>query len=248
MFKFFRDLRKKLLADQRIGNYLIYALGEVILIVVGILLALQIDAWKQNSDDRDTERLLMSELNKEFKANKKQWDTTIYYHRNALKSAEYLDSQLPIKLNEVNLDSIAYHIYQLTWVFTFNPSNGVSQSILSNSTFQIITNDELRQLLITWNDVLVDYQEEEIRAFNNYENQLKPFLKRNVLFTDDLEQALGDPRVDLSFLETLEFDNFVMDRYLDLDEILNNVTGELELIESTIDRIIELSDPSLYKN
>ena len=227
---------------------MIYALGEVILIVVGILLALQIDAWKQNRDDRDTERLLMSELNKEFRANKKQWDTTIYYHRNALKSAEYLDSQLPIKLNEVNLDSIAYHIYQLTWVFTFNPSNGVSQSILSNSTFQIITNDELRQLLITWNDVLVDYQEEEIRAFNNYENQLKPFLKRNVLFTDDLEQALGDPRVDLSFLETLEFDNFVMDRYLDLDEILNNVTGELELIESTIDRIIELSDPSLYKN
>ena len=247
MFKFFREIRRKRLVDGRIKKYLINSLGEVVLIVVGILLALQIDNWKQQSDDRATERLLMSELNKEFLANKKQWDTTIYYHRNGLRSAEFLDSQLPIKLEEVNLDSIAYHTYQLTWVFTFNPSNGVARSILNNSTFQVITNDELRQLLITWNDVLEDYQEEEIRAFNNYENQLKPFLKRNVLFTDDLDQALGDPRVDLSFLESLEFDNFVMDRYLDLDEILNNVTGELELIENTINRIIELSDPKRYE-
>jgi hypothetical protein len=131
----------------------------------------------------------------------------------------------------------------MTWVFTYNPSNGVAKSILDNSTFDVIRNDELRRLLIRWNDMLVDYQEEEVRAFHNFENRLKPYMKKHLLFTSETEKALRDPRIDLNFLTSLEFDNFVMDRYLDLDEILDNMTGELELMENSINRILELSAP-----
>ncbi|WP_420379068.1 DUF6090 family protein [Gilvibacter sp.] len=243
MLKFFRDIRLKLVRDKRLGNYLIYAFGEIILIVVGILLALQIDAWKQQSDDRATERMLLAELHNEFKANKTQWDTVMHYHRLSLASTEYVYSQLPIDLKTVDLDSLSHHLYYMTWVFTYNPSNGVAKSILNNSTFDVIRNDELRSLLIRWNDMLVDYQEEEVRAFHNFENRLKPYMKKHLLFTSETEKALRDPRIDLNFLTSLEFDNFVMDRYLDLDEILDNMTGELELMENSINRILELSAP-----
>ncbi|MCJ7468317.1 MAG: hypothetical protein MUO53_16690, partial [Maribacter sp.] len=53
---------------------------------------------------------------------------------------------------------------------------------------------------------------------------------------------LNDPRIDLSILQTLEFDNYVQDRQFDLNNILNNSYGELDDIINTIDKIIELSE------
>ena len=54
---------------------------------------------------------------------------------------------------------------------------------------------------------------------------------------------LIDSRVDLRFLTSLEFDNYVLDRQNDLIQILENAAGELEAIIVAIDKIIELSEP-----
>ena len=55
MLRFFRTLRQRLLAENRVSRYLLYAIGEIVLVVIGILLALQIDAWNQNRLDRRVE-------------------------------------------------------------------------------------------------------------------------------------------------------------------------------------------------
>ena len=47
MIKFFRHIRLKLLAGNRLSQYLIYAVGEIVLVVIGILLALSINQWNQ---------------------------------------------------------------------------------------------------------------------------------------------------------------------------------------------------------
>ena len=48
MIKFFRKIRQKLLEQNRVSKYLIYAFGEIILVVIGILIALQINNWNEN--------------------------------------------------------------------------------------------------------------------------------------------------------------------------------------------------------
>ena len=45
MIRFFRVLRQRLLAENRVSRYLLYALGEIALVMVGILLALQVNNW-----------------------------------------------------------------------------------------------------------------------------------------------------------------------------------------------------------
>ena len=48
MIKFFRKIRQRLLSENKFSKYLIYAIGEIILVVIGILIALQINNWNEN--------------------------------------------------------------------------------------------------------------------------------------------------------------------------------------------------------
>ena len=47
MIKFFRKIRQKLLSENKFSKYLIYAVGEIVLVVIGILIALQINNWNE---------------------------------------------------------------------------------------------------------------------------------------------------------------------------------------------------------
>jgi hypothetical protein len=247
MAKLFNKIRQKLVSEKpsttRTTNYLKYAIGEIVLVVIGILIALSINNWNSNRIQKQKENLLLSELNKEFKGNKIQLDSILINHKRSMKSVEYLISILPIKnIKNENLDSLSYHIFYLGTTYTFNPSGGVTNSIMNSSTIDIISNDELRQLLVSWNDVLLDYQEEEVLARSNYHNYLKQFEKKHFNYNLDYKNWLNDSRIDLSIIQSLEFDNYVQDRYFDLLNILNSDYRELDTIITAIDKIIELSE------
>jgi hypothetical protein len=231
-----------MIKENKVSKYMLYAIGEIVLVVIGILIALSINNWNSKRIQKQKENLLLSELNKEFKGNKAQLDTVLFYHKKSMKSVDYLLSRLPIKdIKTENLDSLSYHLWYLGFTYTFNPSSGATNSIMNSSTIDIISNDELRQLLVGWNDVLLDYQEEEELARDNYNNYLKQFEKRHFNFNQNYKNWLNDSRIDLSIIQSLEFDNYVQDRQNDLINILNNSYGELDTIVATINKIIELS-------
>jgi hypothetical protein len=62
MLRFFRQIRQKLLADNKFSKYLLYAVGEILLVVIGILIALQVNTWKEEREMRKEELLLLSNL------------------------------------------------------------------------------------------------------------------------------------------------------------------------------------------
>ena len=70
MLYIFRKLRRSFFLPGKLRTYLAYAAGEIILIVVGILLALQISEWNQERKDRAEERRLIIALLDEFRVNK----------------------------------------------------------------------------------------------------------------------------------------------------------------------------------
>lgn len=51
MFRFFRQIRQRLLTDNKLSKYLLYALGEILLVVIGILIALQVNTWKEEQEN-----------------------------------------------------------------------------------------------------------------------------------------------------------------------------------------------------
>ncbi|MBO0329834.1 DUF6090 family protein [[Muricauda] lutisoli] len=60
MIKFFRKIRQQLLAENKFGKYLTYAIGEIVLVVIGILFALQINKWKENNENSVFERKVIA--------------------------------------------------------------------------------------------------------------------------------------------------------------------------------------------
>lgn len=236
MIKFFRKIRQKLAYENNLSKYSRYAIGEILLVVIGILIALQINNWNENRKNNTKEQFLLASINKEFKANKIQLDTVLFYHENALKSCEKLISMFPIDSERDNLDTISKHIFNTTQTWTFNPSQGSINGMINTSSFDIISNDELRGILVSWQDLVLDFQEGEILGRNVVYNQMDPFFSKNL----DFDFNFKDPRNNLKVLETLNFEYLIRLRYLTLQEIYKPGT-ELEILEKNLDQIIELT-------
>tara|TARA_R110002072_G_scaffold278823_2_gene440728 strand:+ start:1249 stop:1956 length:708 start_codon:yes stop_codon:yes gene_type:complete len=233
------------MGKNKTGRYLKYAIGEIILVMIGILLALQVSNWNQQRIAAQKEQLLLEALHDEFVDNKAQFEKVIASHELAMASTQYVIAQFPIDPKKINLKTFRKKMQGWAATYTFNPSQGVIRSLVNTSSFELISNKELRRLLVSWEDVLADYQEEEdLAKKDNYE----------VLFTE-MSQFTGwkhdydDERVDKSFLSTLQFETLFFRRESNLKNILEpendlRQISELEQIKTTIDRIIELSKPT----
>ena len=62
MIKFFRHIRKRLLSEGKTGKYLTYAIGEIVLVVIGILIALQINNWNETRQIKKVEKEILNVL------------------------------------------------------------------------------------------------------------------------------------------------------------------------------------------
>ncbi len=70
MLKFFRKIRQKLLSENKFSNYLIYAIGEIILVVIGILIALQINNWNEKRKEKAKTQAFYIQLLDDLKEDK----------------------------------------------------------------------------------------------------------------------------------------------------------------------------------
>lgn len=241
MIKFFGTIRQNLLMENKTSKYLKYAIGEIFLVMVGILLALQVSNWNQQRIAEQKEGLLLEALNDEFIDNKSQLERVISIHERALASNEYAISQFPINLETINLDTFNEGVsYWGNWN-TFNPSQGVIRSLVNTSSFELISDPELRVLLVSWEDVLADYKEEEDIAVRDLYEHLFPLMSPHFSWS----KTPNDNRKDKAFMTTLEFENIFGRRKNILQTILGlkDENSELAQIKTTIDRIIELSKP-----
>ena len=97
MIKFFRSLRQKLLSDGKTGDYLKYAFGEIILVVIGILIALQINNWNENRKSKVQARIWRKEIIEDLRSTQRNLTWRIDYYKQALAFAE---STLPGLLSQ----------------------------------------------------------------------------------------------------------------------------------------------------
>ena len=90
MIKFFRHIRKSLIEKNQMGKYFKYAIGEIILVMIGILLALQVNNWNENRKYRAQEKNLLIGLKQDLIESKKEIESTISYNDSTVNHYKYI--------------------------------------------------------------------------------------------------------------------------------------------------------------
>ena len=161
MIPFFRKIRKKMADDNRPLKYMRYAIGEVVLVVVGILIALQINTWNNELENRLLEVKILEEIQSNLENDLEEIKDDI----NTMEEANQLLSKMIIHLNEHSAPSEDFFYYGI-WmqiVPHFDP-NRSGYSLLESNGVALILNDSLRTSISNHYELSYPY-------YNKYENE-----------------------------------------------------------------------------
>ncbi|WP_406682984.1 DUF6090 family protein [Seonamhaeicola sp. MEBiC1930] len=164
MIKFFRRIRQKLLAENRFSKYLLYAIGEIILVVIGILIALQINNWNEIKKQRERELHYLSNIKKDLILNLNDLDSYISKRESQVKSAknviEYHDGKPLTDLVNFNIDCINVYTWQ-----KFNLNSNAFTELVSSGNLALISNDSIKNYLLDLESMnqKLKYTEEHFR-------------------------------------------------------------------------------------
>ena len=221
--------------QNKTGRYFKYAIGEIILVVIGILIALQINNWNQQRQNRQKETTILIQIHRDFKSNKVQLDSIKISNQRSLDACNNIIKNMPFKKEKASFDTIIKYYTNVFTVKTFNPSNGSVEALISSSSFDVIQNDSLRNLLVAWKDVYIDYSEEEQYARDLQNWELMPYIRKNMDFANPYSDQ------NLNLIKTPEFQNMWVFKKVSVEEILASIKDEQ--VEHYILEIIRLTKP-----
>ncbi len=168
MIKFFRKIRQNLLSEGKTTKYFKYAIGEIVLVVIGILIALQINNWNQNRKTNKKEQALLVALNQELTNNLEELNRIIEVNRKRNEGAHKLVSVLSPKktaLSDIEISQLWYNT--LAREAVYKPSLGVLNEAISSGSLSIIKNMPLRDFFASIESELqlLKSQEETVFQF-----------------------------------------------------------------------------------
>ena len=153
MIRFFRKTRQGLLIENKFGKYLIYAIGEIALVVIGILVALQVNTWNNHRINQTLEIKLLKDLQKDLKTDLKNLSLKIEYdslfaESNKTLLTSFKNNKLADELKILNFKGTDYTSFGIiNRAVFFYPQKYAYQNII-NSGIDIIENDSLRQDIV----------------------------------------------------------------------------------------------------
>ena len=193
MLKFFSKIRQRLLTENKINKYLFYAIGEIILVVIGILIALSINNWNQSQKEKQIETQYLNNIVRDLNEQLNSIDTQMQTEQSYYEAASYLIEDYN-KDHVFTLDSIFYKratllIYRKTFVIT----DPTYTDLISSGNISIIKNQANKDQILNY------YQEleriEKIIQNNNSllidQHYLLAFLK-NGYYYENLFETVGE--------------------------------------------------------
>ena len=248
MIKFFRKIRQNLLMENKTGKYLKYAIGEIILVVIGILIALSINNW--NTSNSENKNLInyyqkitdeISNLSEGRQYFQKSVDTLIILNKKSLHILNLKNKDSLVHLNE--------SIGALGTAYTANFTFPILEEFLEQGSLSKIKNDSLKYGFQAFKIAYNEVKEMDSYISNQYSTSIEPYFYKNINYAnivfDDYENQLvkGGPKTDYSkFFNNLELYNlltFKLEALVSLKDRLDFLERVLIYIQEEIDVYLE---------
>jgi len=242
MLKFFRSIRQNLLSENNFNKYLIYAVGEIVLVVIGILIALGINSRVTNYQDISKEKVHLNNLYDDLESIENQLhfendllENKVKHNCRFFLETIHLNKEIP---SEDALNNAMFGIISL-------PNNDVIfkayDNLINTNDLNIIRSNEVKSALsdlaksIVFQNESVAWQNQQWTTIN------QPYINKNFEFLDVTPESLGSNfnipesafKNDWSIiLNDREFRNLVFNRFLAADDVTYALHLLLEKVEN----------------
>lgn len=222
MIKFFRTIRQDLTIESKVSKYILYALGEIFLVMIGILLAVNINNWNTQRQERSKEQVLLKSIKNDFERNISELSNILDYNDNtyyaALALLDLISSE-PNQFSQANIDSL---VGSLILFKIYDPYTGAIDEAISTGSLNLIKDQGLKSQLSGWTAELDDSYDDVKFMINFYENRLLPYLiqnfaLRNTPIPDYVQKSTGlkaysKSKIEIDYrkvMQSLEFENLL---------------------------------------
>jgi hypothetical protein len=243
MISFFRKIRQKLLQQNRVTRYLAYAVGEIVLVVIGILIALQINNLNESNKLRKKEIILLSQMVDNLKNDQKDLHNNLEGNKRHLRANEVILETL--LENRPFHDSLKFHFGNVLGNFQLSENTAAWENLKSVG-LDLISNDSLRNSISNLYSTRYVYLENLEKGFDDqYQWKfLYPQILKNL--TLDTLWVSGAPNnyQELSgnreFKEVLKMNilirNYMQNQYGEIHRIVGTLINH---IDSHLDQLKE---------
>ncbi|MFY0625904.1 MAG: hypothetical protein JXR07_06405 [Reichenbachiella sp.] len=241
MISLFRKVKRQMLSENRFTKYLMYAIGEIILVVVGILIAVQINTFIKEENRKVTEREVLEEILKNLNRDKIEIQDELNGYQIIMDTDEVLINHYRNRLPFV--DSIGSKLYVLQLSPHFNPTTS-GYNLLESKGIDLITNDSLRiQITDFYERAIPYYQKYEAERIQYIQSFVQPYFLNN--FT--LERYSVWPyykRIPMD-IESLKDDSTLISYFQNTAYLAENLTKKARQVDQKIDALRNLLKANL---
>ncbi len=230
MIKFFRKIRQRLLTENKFSKYLIYAIGEIILVVIGILIALAINNWNTENQRKNELTSSLKSILEEIAITQSLTTTDLKEIDSVIQKTQKSLSILKTK----NIDS-AYQLKNtlggLVYLQSFKFELPNTMRFIEDDNSKKLDNSELKTLAlklkseISFLDFYTNY------ATTQYQSLIEPYVVKNL---NHAEIQNGTTSINTG--QNIDYADFIKD--LELSNILNL---KLETDSGALRRVRELN-------
>ncbi|MCS5491322.1 DUF6090 family protein [Algoriphagus limi] len=217
MLRFFRIIRKKLMEQNKVRRYILYAIGEIFLVVIGILIALQVNNWNENRKNQEKEQKLLKALLQEFESNWEILNKVITLNdsiiQKSLKLGDYTGPILPKSSSEKELSDLMVGVFKME--ARYLPNQGTIEEIINSGSLSVFSDPALRKAISAWQSNLELIKNQETYVVKRRDIGHEFFLKNGNFrrHLDLIDESLIEttpsrfPPNDFKFLENQEFES-----------------------------------------
>ena len=171
MIKFFRKIRQRFLTENKFSKYLLYAIGEIVLVMIGILIALQINNWNERKKSLNSEVYILTEILKNLNEDNQLVGDIIQQRKKAKDAIDYLIKF--VNNEDINSNLIEDNMVNLLTFERYFPINNAYE-ILKSKGLQL-SNDTLTTNISRYYDYeqkkigrsIEDIEEVVVAIYNN---------------------------------------------------------------------------------
>jgi len=238
MIKFFRHIRQNLLMENKTGKYFKYAIGEIFLVVIGILIALQINNWNENRKFVNEEKETIASLKLEFEKNLTDLEGSINVIQTIINSCNVLLEFTGPNYEFGSLKNVDSLISMTPRMVVWDPSLYTLSDIKNSGKLSRLSNDDLKILLIEWESFysnLLDWGDFYVSRGNKYFDYLvENSVNRNLMSTGPLqyskskfegtnEKLLRTPTFESNLINKVAINSYMLNYYSEAKDKLADI-------------------------